>query len=479
MINRVLIRIKVVQLLYSYLLTQCEFKIEPPIENPSRDKKYGHDLYEDLLMMVLEMSGYDVTGGRHASPLRGIALNKHINNNLLAKSLNSIDEVRSIVMRNRSGVTQFDSIIPSIYEAIPSLPAYKSYIRLKKVELKDDVELWSSIITNLVAKNPEFMTVARKNPDFTVAGFTRGINSLLYTLSDYKDNRTLFNHARHALDYSLDKAYELYYSLLYLALEITRMQDLRLDAAKHKLLPSDEDLHPNMRFVENKFVKALSENPEFVEYVDTKKLSWDADDALVRGLLDRILQSEAYQAYMESTDEPSFEADSELWRVIFKNIILPSDDLAEVLESKSVYWNDDLHVMGTFVLKTICKYCQSKNNGEDVTLLPQYKDEEDRQFGPILFETAVKNYDEYRELIDSFVNQHRWDADRLAFMDTVIMVTAITELLKFPAIPIAVTLNEYIEIANAYSTPKSGAFINGILYSVINKLKADGVLFKS
>lgn len=323
------------------------------------------------------------------------------------------------------------------------------------------------------------MTVARKNPDFTVAGFTRGINSLLYTLSDYKDNRTLFNHARHALDYSLDKAYELYYSLLYLALEITRMQDLRLDAAKHKLLPSDEDLHPNMRFVENKFVKALSENPEFVEYVDTKKLSWDADDALVRGLLDRILQSEAYQAYMESTDEPSFEADSELWRVIFKNIILPSDDLAEVLESKSVYWNDDLHVMGTFVLKTIRKYCQSKNNGEDVTLLPQYKDEEDRQFGPILFETAVKNYDEYRELIDSFVNQHRWDADRLAFMDTVIMVTAITELLKFPAIPIAVTLNEYIEIANAYSTPKSGAFINGILYSVINKLKADGVLFKS
>ena len=82
-------------------------------------------------------------------------------------------------------------------------------------------------------------------------------------------------------------------------------------------------------------------------------------------------------------------------------------------------------------------------------------------------------------MIDSFVNQHRWDADRLAFMDTVIMVAAITELLTYPAIPIAVTLNEYIEIANAYSTPKSGAFINGILYSVINKLKADGVLFKS
>ncbi len=477
MINRVLIRIKVVQLLYSYLLSQSEFKIEPPVENSSRDKKYGHDLYEDLLMMILEMSGYDVTGGRHESPLRGIALNKHINHNQLAHSLNGIDEIRTLILRNRSGVSKFDSVIPAIYDAIPSLPAYKSYIRLKKVEIKDDVELWVSIIENLVAKNSEFIAVARKNPEFTVAGFTRGINSIVSTLNDYNNNRTLYNQERHALDYSLDKAYELYFSLLLLSEEITRMQDLRLDAAKHKLLPSDEDLHPNMRFVENKFVKALSDDPDFREYVDQKKLSWNADDALVRGLLDKILSSDIYAEYMEALDEPSFGADSEFWRLVYKNIILPSEELADALEAKSVYWNDDIHVMGTFVIKTLRKFCQSKD-GSDVKLLPQYKDVEDEEFGPTLFETAVKNYEEYRELIDSFVNQHRWDADRLAFMDIVIMVAAITELLEYPAIPIAVTLNEYIEIANAYSTPKSGSFINGILYSVIKKLKEDGRLFK-
>ena len=139
MINRVLIRIKVVQLLYSYLLTQSEFKIEPPIENPSRDKKYGYDLYLDLLMLILEMSGLDVSSGRRQSPLRGIALNKHIDRNALARSLNSIDEIRTIILRDRSGVAQFDSVIPAIYDAIPTLPAYKSYVRIKKPELKVDV----------------------------------------------------------------------------------------------------------------------------------------------------------------------------------------------------------------------------------------------------------------------------------------------------------------------------------------------------
>lgn len=478
MINRVLIRIKVVQLLYSYLLTQSEFKIEPQVENPSRDKKYGYELYLDLLMMVMEMSGFDVSSGRRQTLLHGVTLNKHIDHNALARSLNSIDEIKAIIHRDRSGVARFASIVPAIYEAIPSLPAYKSYVRIKKPELKDDVVLWTSIITNLVANNPEFVALARKDPGFTVAGFTRGINSLMHTLNEYNDNRGLFNHARNALDSSLDKAHELYHSLLLLSLELTRMQDQRLDAAKHKFLPTDEDLHPNMRFVENKFVKALSENPDFLAYIEDKKLNWDADVLMLRGMLDKIIESEIYREYMKRPRETTTEEDADFWRQIYKTIILPGDELADALESKSVYWNDDIHVMGTFVLKTIRRFGQSKD-GADVHLLPQFKDEEDSRFGGELFELAVKNYSSYKELIDSFVNKNRWDAERLAFMDIVIMVTALAEILNFPAIPLAVSLNEYIEIANAYSTPRSGAFINGILYSVINHLKEEGKLMKA
>lgn len=479
MINRVLIRIKVVQLLYSYLLTQSDFKIEAAVENPSRDKKYGHELYLDLLLMILEMSGIDTSNGHRQSPLHGITPNKYIKNNSLARSLNGIDEIRALILRDRSGVSQFDSIIPSIYELIPSLPAYKSYVRIKNPQLKDDVELWTSIIVNLIGNNPAFMAVARKNPEFTVAGFTRGVNSLRYTLSEYNDNRGLFNHARHALDYSLDKAYELYHSLLLLGVEITRLQDQRLDDAKHKYLPTDEDLHPNMRFVENKYVKALSENEQFKNYLKDKKISWDSDALLVKGLLDKIIGSEIYRQYMERPEETTLEEDADFWRQVYKTIILPGDELADALENKSVYWNDDLHVMGTFVLKTVKRFGQSKDNGRDVSLLPQYKDEEDGRFGGELFEFVVKNFHEYRELIDAFVNQHRWDAERLAFMDIVIMVTALAEIINFHAIPLAVSLNEYIEIANAYSTPRSGAFINGILYSVVNHLKEEGRIMKA
>ncbi|WP_289760236.1 hypothetical protein [uncultured Duncaniella sp.] len=121
MINRVLIRIKVVQLLYSYLLSQNEFRIESQVEHPSRDKKYGYSLYLDLLMLVLELSGIDVSNGRRESPLRGLARIKHINQGQLAKSLNANFEIRDIIVKERANPELFDAIIPSIYEAIPEL----------------------------------------------------------------------------------------------------------------------------------------------------------------------------------------------------------------------------------------------------------------------------------------------------------------------------------------------------------------------
>lgn len=479
MINRVLIRIKVVQLLYSYLLTQNEFKIESQVENPSRDRKYGYRLYIDLLLLVLELSGYDTTGGRAESPLHGLTLDKHINRNQLAKALNSIDTIRETIVTGRGDAGRFRDIVPAIYQAIPDLPAYKTYIKIKKPVLKDDVTLWLSIITNLIEKNPAFLALCRKNEDFTLAGFNRGVHSLIHTLSEYGDNRALLLHARNSLDYALDKAYELYNGLLLLAVEITRAQEEKLERAKEKFYPTDEDLHPNMRFVENKFVKALAENESFSDFVNDKKLTWETEVSLIENLRTLIIGSEEYQAYMALPGETTFEQDCDLWRNLFKNIILPSDELAETLESRSIFWNDDIHVMGTFVLKTIRRFAQSKTEGADIDLLPQFKDDEDRRFGPDLFMHAVNHYDEYKELVEKFVNTTRWDAERLAFMDIVIMVTAIAEIMAYPAIPLAVSLNEYIEIANAYSTPRSGAFINGILYSVINHLKEEGRLVKN
>ena len=140
-----------------------------------------------------------------------------------------------------------------------------------------------------------------------------------------------------------------------------------------------------------------------------------------------------------NAETDDYVADCEFWRNVMRTIILPSDDLAEALEAKSIFWNDDLSIMGTFVLKTIKQFAGSQD--KEVKFLPQYKDEEDENFGPDLFRYAVENRETYRSYIDRFINSSQWDPERLAFMDIVIMIAAIAELINYPAIPVPVTMN--------------------------------------
>ena len=468
MINRILIRIKVVQMLYSYLLTRKEFKIEVAQENASRDKKYAYTLYLDLFHLILKLSGYSIEKG---------ASQKVDSTNLLssmkiAKSLITYDEIRSYIVQNDK--TWDASIISRLYSLIINSVAFKDFKKNKSPEIQDEVLFWRSIVNTIFLREPLLVESLRKDSRFTIAGFEQGISMFLNTLSDYNDSRSSLLNAKNALTASLNKGYELYHRLLCLMVEITRMQDGRIDAAKNKYLPTYDDLNPNMKFVENKIIASIQNNPSMQAYLSTNPFTWDEDTLLIKSLLDKITSSDVYQEYMQST-ESSYVEDCNFWKTIFKAIILPSEELSEALESKSVYWNDDLDIMGTFVLKTIKQFA---NNGEKTLLLPQYKDEEDKQFGDILFTNAIKDSDIYRQYIDKFVKGGQWDPERLAFMDIVIMIAAITELTHCPSIPIPVTLNEYIEIANCYSTPKSGQFINGILYSIINQLRSEGKLNK-
>lgn len=475
MINRVLIRIKVVQLLYSYLLTKSEFKIESLPESPTRDKRFAYAMYLDTLLFIMQLSGFRVQGSAKSSPVESVGENKYLHSNKIIRALASDDRLRAVIAKGTPSIENFDSCALGIYNKIVNSSAYRSYIRLKNKDVNDDLKLWTSVLATVIAKDREFLDCARKQTEFTHAGFERGIQMAIDTLASYSDTKSSLSEARNSLDRSLDKAHELYYSMLLLPVEITRLQDQKLDAAKHKYLPSAEDLNPDTRFVDNILPKRLMESPAMKEYLKANPIGWEDDTNLTRKLLDQILASDIYKDYM-AKPEVNRAADCDFWRAVFKNIILPSDDLAEVLESKSVFWNDDLEIMGTFVLKTIKRIANSTE--EPVELLPKYKDEEDARFGAELFMDSVDHLDEYRSYIDRFINASQWDPERLAFMDGVIMVTAIAELLNFPAIPLAVTLNEYIEIANSYSTPRSGQFINGILYSVINFLRQEGKLNK-
>lgn len=296
---------------------------------------------------------------------------------------------------------------------------------------------------------------------------------MLYAYMVSKDSMTLTT-AKKELTKSLDKSYELYNALLKLMIELTDVQDLRLDEAKHKFLPTEEDLNPNMRFVENEFVKRLRADQTLADFVDDKKINWRDDELFVRLLLDKILRSEEYQEYMEMP-KTSLVRDGEVWYQLMKKVVLPDENLLEHLQSMSVYYTDnDLQIMGQFVMKTIRRF----EDEEAQPILPQYKNDDDSKFGEQLFSKAVAEMEENNSYIDQFVKTEKWDVERIALMDRVVMCTALTEIRNYPSIPVNVSLNEYIELAKDYSTPRSGQFVNGILNAVVNKLRADKVIIK-
>ena len=296
---------------------------------------------------------------------------------------------------------------------------------------------------------------------------------MLYAYMVSKDSMTLTT-AKKELTKSLDKSYELYNALLKLMIELTDVQDLRLDEAKHKFLPTEEDLNPNMRFVENEFVKRLRADQTLADFVDDKKINWRDDELFVRLLLDKILRSEEYQEYMEMP-KTSLVRDGEVWYQLIKKVVLPDENLLEHLQSMSVYYtDDDLQIMGQFVMKTIRRF----EDEEAQPILPQYKNDDDSKFGEQLFSKAVAEMEENNSYIDQFVKTEKWDVERIALMDRVVMCTALTEIRNYPSIPVNVSLNEYIELAKDYSTPRSGQFVNGILNAVVNKLRADKVIIK-
>lgn len=474
MINRVLIRIKVIQILYSYLLTQSDFHIESAPESEPRDKRYAYSLYLDLLLLILRISGFRLAGSEKL--VGAISDNKYLSAGKMVRSLFSDVNVRSVIFRRAANSEAFNDAALAIYGKITQSGTYRSYIRTKDLSMKDDVAFWVVIIRTIMEKSPELTEAARKNPDYTIAGYEHAFKMLVSTLEGFSDTRTMFIEARNSLERSLDKARELYFALLLLPIELTRLQARRLDNARHKYLPSPEDLNPDTRFIDNTFVANLEESPEMKEYLKSNPISWDNGSETLKLLLDKVLQSDIYADYM-AAPAVSYADDCEFWRSIIKNVILPSDILAEAIESESVYWNDDLDIIGTFVIKTIKR--ASADPASPITLLPKFKDDEDARFGGELFVDTVENYGTYRSYIDKFINEKQWDPERLAFMDVIIMCTAISELLNFPSIPVPVTMNEYIEIANCYSTSKSGQFINGILFSVINYLKKEGKLLKN
>lgn len=292
------------------------------------------------------------------------------------------------------------------------------------------------------------------------------------TYAYYQNGHHNMDTAEKELLFSLSKAYDLYNYLLGLIVAITQEERRRVDIATRRAEREGTET-PSQRFAFNKFVTQLEENKQLNLFMEDKKMSWENDVEAVRKLCDQIEQSPLYQEYMMS-DAEDYETDRELWRRIYRTLIQGNEDLDAILEEKSLYWNDDKEIVDTFVLKTIKRFDPA--NKADQELLPEYDDTEDREYALKLFRSTILNADTYQRYMSE--TSRNWNFSRLAYMDVVLMQIAIAEMLTFPNIPISVTINEYVDLAKLYSTPKSGGYINGMLDAIARHLVDTGRLLK-
>ena len=293
------------------------------------------------------------------------------------------------------------------------------------------------------------------------------------TYAYYQNGNRNMDNAEKELLFSLAGAYDLYNYLLALIVSVTQEEHHRVEIVANRANREGTEA-PSSRFVNNKLAVQLEENKQLNLFMESQKRRWEDDMEAVRKLCDQIEQSTIYQEYMASDDD-SYEADREVWRKIYRTLIQENPDLDAVLEEKSLYWNDDKEVVDTFVIKTIKRFDPA--NGADQELLPEYRDEEDRDFALKLFRSTILNADDYQRYMSE--SSRNWDFSRLAYMDVVIMQIAIAEMLTFPNIPVTVTINEYVDLAKLYSAPRSGGYINGMLDTIARHLIQTGKMMKT
>lgn len=286
------------------------------------------------------------------------------------------------------------------------------------------------------------------------------------------------------------KCYELYLLLLGLVVEVADYAESRIELASAKLRPTQDDLHPNRRFVDNKMVGMIRNSQQLADIMVRYKCSWGGSlELLVKELYGQMIESPQYALYMGAGADgaggtggtgsaagkaATFAQDRKMVLDFYRHHIEDNELLEEILESESIFWIDDVEFALGFVISTLTAVQASST---DIGVLPMYKNDEDKEFGNTLFVKSLVNSTEYFGYIDELTQN--WDFERIAFMDRIIMLAAITEFTQFPSIPVKVTLDEYIEIAKHYSTVGSGQFINGILDKVVPLLIERGKMAKS
>ena len=291
-----------------------------------------------------------------------------------------------------------------------------------------------------------------------------------------QDDRTLKN-VENELAFSLAKTYDLYKYILTLLIEVKRMAERKEEARILRAQRLGVTAHDNSNdkvLAENLLLKQLAENEFLLNYIEHEKKAWHDEDIIVKQLYNAFVEHDIFSNYIDRGDF-SYAADNELIRRLYKAVVANSEIFDNSIEEQSIYWNDDKISIDNFIVKTLFQFTEETQ--PDHELYPQFMDETDRQFAMRLITEAVARRDELQQFIKE--QSKTWDFDRIALMDVVIMQTALAEMLTFSDIPVGVSINEYVELAKYYSTPRSASFVNGMLDGIAKRLRAEGLLLKS
>lgn len=276
------------------------------------------------------------------------------------------------------------------------------------------------------------------------------------------------------LFYSIDQMLDLYALSLQLLVEMRKADRKFLVTSQQKHLATNEEKNFSTTFLDNKVLDLIEQNEDLSSYIKNKKLNyWELDGEYVTLLLKELRAKDFYKQYIQK-QSTSFKEDQDFLVSLFKKVIAPSDKYYEYIEDKRLTWVDDFPIVNTALAKMLSKI--SEKNVRTILLPELYKNQDDKQYAKQLFTKVVLNDEKLSQEIEG--KTPNWDKERIAEMDMIILKMGISEFLDFPSIPVRATINEYLEIAKEYSTPKSSIFINGILDKLVKEFETSKKLNK-
>lgn len=288
----------------------------------------------------------------------------------------------------------------------------------------------------------------------------------------YDGSKGLLAAEKH-LKKSIDDIYRLYLYELSTLVLVHRFAKERIEINRQKKLATAEDINPNTRFIDNRYLNWLANSLAFQKDIQDYHISFGDDKEIIRSLYKAFIEDERYQEYMDN-DEDSLAADKKIIKYLYGAYIVENETLQQVYEDHNMFWSDDLDAAQAMAAKTISSFDASKN--EQSKLQRLIKNQDDMDFALQLFRTAIKENDKLEERI--LAKAQHWEGDRIAVVDNIFLKMGLAELMTFNQIPVKVTLNEYIELAKQYSTKKSGQFINGILDKLKTEMMESGEVRK-